>query len=331
MTPSGVRQACQKAAKKGRVDRPPFRELPSYHCGGGISFSTWIAATSSEPSGSFGAPATNTFKPGLRSALVPGTVVAMIVFGVTTIFFSSSGLPWTLYLTVSIWPSTPAIEVCNEPLVMKLFGIKSQSAWNELKGCPAGAMRSSTASSVPAGRGREVIGTLASALTSAREALTTPRMAAVSLSTSLSSAPSRDLTAKLLPSSFSMVPRTRTFCAWAETALSANVAANTATTKTRDVILISFLPHSRCARSKLAHPIVLRIVAGLSHETTTRHRRGRAGRQPDRGQPPSTKAENIVDKSVLWKPCGAGGDKGASFDHNRPIHGDNSGAIWLGC
>src|ERR1019366_3914920 len=93
-----------------------------YHCGGGISFSTWIAATSSEPSGSFGAPATNTFKPGLRSSLVPGTVVAMMVFGVTTIFFSSSGLPWTLYLTVSTWPSTPATEVCNGPLVMKLFG-----------------------------------------------------------------------------------------------------------------------------------------------------------------------------------------------------------------
>ena len=25
---------------------------------------------------------------------------------------------------------------CNEPLVMKLFGIKSQSAWNELKRHP---------------------------------------------------------------------------------------------------------------------------------------------------------------------------------------------------
>jgi hypothetical protein len=40
-----------------------------------------------------------------------------------------------------------------------------------------------------------------------------------------------------------MVPRTRTFCAWAETALNANIAAP----KTCDVILISFLPHSRCA------------------------------------------------------------------------------------
>jgi len=29
--------------------------------------------------------------------LVPGTVVAMMVFGVTTIFLSSSDLPWTLY------------------------------------------------------------------------------------------------------------------------------------------------------------------------------------------------------------------------------------------
>src|SRR5215467_12304751 len=222
-----------------RYDREPLWS-PSYHCGGGISFSTWIAATSSEPSASFGAPATNTFKPGLRSSLVPGTVVAMMVFGVMTIFFSSSDLPTTLYFTVSTWPSTPATEVCNAPLVMKLFGIKSQSEWNELKGCPAGAMRSSTASSVPSGRGRDVIATLESVLTSAREALTTPPMRTLSFSTSLSSAPSRDLTAKLLPSSFSMVPRTRTFCAWAETELSGNVAANIATTKHCDVILISF-------------------------------------------------------------------------------------------
>src|SRR5215470_19150119 len=117
-----------------RYDREPLW-LALYHCGGGISFSTWIAATSSEPSGSFGAAATNTFKPRLRSSFVPGTVVAMMVFGVTTIFFSSSDLPMTLYFTVSTWPSTPETEVCNEPLVMKLFGIKSQSAWNELNGC----------------------------------------------------------------------------------------------------------------------------------------------------------------------------------------------------
>src|SRR5258707_13215598 len=79
---------------------------------------------------------------------------------------------------------------------------------------------------------------------------------------SLSSPQSRDLTAKWLRSSFSMVPRTRTFCAWAATELSANVAANVATTKTCDVILISFLPHSGCARWKLAHPIVLLTVTG---------------------------------------------------------------------
>src|SRR5215469_16492172 len=127
-----------KRQQKGRVDHPPFCQLQSYHCGGGISFSTWIAATSSEPSGSFGAPATYTFRPALRSSLVPGTVVAMMVFGVTMIFFSSSGLFWTLYFTVSTWPSTSAIEVCNAPLVMKLLGIRSHSLWNELKGWPAG-------------------------------------------------------------------------------------------------------------------------------------------------------------------------------------------------
>src|SRR4030088_3493643 len=145
-------------------------------------------------------------------------------------------------------------------------------------------MRSSTASSVPSGRGFEVIATLVSALTSVREALTTPPTRTLSLSASLSSAPSRDLTVKLLPSSFSIVPRTRTFCAWAETELSANVAANIAATNTCDAVLISFLPHSRCARLKFTHPYVLRIVAGPSHETKARHRRGRTDRQPDRGQ-----------------------------------------------
>src|SRR6516165_6066866 len=156
-------------------------------------------------------------------------------------------------------------------------------------------MRSSTASSVPSARGRDVIATLASALTSAREALTTPPMRTLSLSTSLSSAPSRDLTIKTLPSSFSMVPRTRTFCAWAETELSANVAANIATTKTCDVILISFLLVQ--GASNLVHPIVLRTVAGLSHETKTQHRRGRTGRQPDRAQ--LDEAEKIADESLL--------------------------------
>src|SRR5262245_24101138 len=80
--------------------RPALRVGCDDYCGGGISFSTWIAATSREPSGSFGAPATKTFLPAMRSSLVPGLVVAMMVFGVTSIFFSSSGLPATLYLTV---------------------------------------------------------------------------------------------------------------------------------------------------------------------------------------------------------------------------------------
>jgi hypothetical protein len=46
-------------------------------------------------------------------------------------------------------------------------------------------------------------------------------------------------------------------------------------------------------------------------------------RSTSRGQPPSTKVEKIADKSVLWKPCGASGNKRASFEHNRSIHGDN--------
>src|SRR5215467_9679128 len=121
---------------------PDPRKHPCHHCGGGISFSTWIFATSSEPSGSFGAPATKTLRPGLRSALLPATVVAMMVFGVTVIFFTSVLSGGILYSTVSTWPSTPATEVCIEPLVMKVGepGVRSQSPWKELKG-PGGKMR----------------------------------------------------------------------------------------------------------------------------------------------------------------------------------------------
>src|SRR5258708_10046880 len=147
---------------------------------------------------------------------------------------------------------------------MRGLGIKPQRGRKELRGARGGEIGRSTASSVPSGRGREVIATLASALTSAREALTTPPMRTLSLSTSLSSAPSRDLTAKLLPSSFSMVPRTRTFCAWAATELNANVAANVATTKTCDVILISFPliqgAHGRSWRIQLCYEQLLVIA-----------------------------------------------------------------------
>jgi hypothetical protein len=71
-------------------------------------------------------------------------------------------------------------------------------------------------------------------------------------------------------------------------------------------------------------------VAGLSHETKTRNRRGRTGRQSDRGQSPAATSERVTDKNVLWKACGAGGDKKASFDYNRSIHGDNSDATKFG-
>jgi hypothetical protein len=42
-----TRRTCQKTEKR-LEDHPLSWQLPSYHCGG-FSFSTWIAATSSEP------------------------------------------------------------------------------------------------------------------------------------------------------------------------------------------------------------------------------------------------------------------------------------------
>src|SRR5215510_6408101 len=197
-------------------------------------------ATSSEPSGSFGALATKTFRPGLRSALLPATVVAMMVFGVTRIFFTSVLSGGILYSTVSTWPSTAATEVCIAPLVMNEPGVRSQSPWKELNG-PGGKIRSSTASSVPSARGRDVIATLVDALTSASEALTTPRTLALSFSTSLRLAPSRDFTITVLPSTLSIAPRTRTFCACAATVVTANAAVTAAAVRMRVAIFMSSL------------------------------------------------------------------------------------------
>src|SRR5262245_4623024 len=101
-------------------------------------------------------------------------------------------------------------------------------------------MRSSTASSVPSARGFEVTATLVEAVTSASEALTTPRTLALSLSTSLRLAPSRDSTITVLPSTLSIVPRTRTF--WACAAV-ANAATKPATASTRNFIFIWFPPY----------------------------------------------------------------------------------------
>src|SRR5215475_21421 len=123
----------------------------------------------------------------------------------------------------------------NEP------GVRSQSPWKELNG-PAGKIRSSTASSVPSARGREVIATLVAALTSASEALTTPRTLALSLSTSLRVAPSRDLTITVLPSTLSMAPRTRTFWACATPVVAAKAATTAVAVKIRDAILMWFSP-----------------------------------------------------------------------------------------
>jgi hypothetical protein len=64
-------------------------------------------------------------------------------------------------------------------------------------------------------------------------------------------------------------------------------------------------PSFKVRTSKLAHPIVLRTVAGLSHGTKTGTVAvGLAGNLIEAAS--STKAAKIVDKSVLWKPCGAG-------------------------
>jgi len=79
--------------------------------------------------------------------------------------------------------------------------------------------------------------TLLPALMSVIFAGMTARTTALSLSLSLSSAPSRDLTVTRLPSTPSTVPRTRAFCGcWAKLAVPASVKARPVAPKVRRVM-----------------------------------------------------------------------------------------------
>src|ERR1043166_348179 len=119
---------------------------------------------------------------------------------------------------------------------MKLPGSRSQLPWNELKFWPAGKMWISTACNVPSGRGFEVMPTPTPAFTSASDFFTTPRTVALSLSFSFTSVFSRVLTISRSPSTFSIVPRTRTFCACAE--VTAKAAANAARAMVLNIVFI---------------------------------------------------------------------------------------------
>jgi hypothetical protein len=70
-------QGAYAACREKKAGGPPALSLIAVvSLPAGISFSIRIAATSREPPSGFGAPATKTFKPGLRSSLAAGTVVA---------------------------------------------------------------------------------------------------------------------------------------------------------------------------------------------------------------------------------------------------------------
>ena len=71
---------------------------------------------------------------------------------------------------------------------------------------------------------------------SAMDAFNTPTTAALGVSISVIEAPVGGLTNSVLPSTFSMVPRTRCVCC-AEAVVTANAAANAATVKIRVVFI----------------------------------------------------------------------------------------------
>src|SRR4029077_7144418 len=89
---------------------------------------------------------------------------------------------------------------------------------------------------------------------SAIEALTTATIIALSVSVSLSSAPSLDFKVSTLPSAFSMVPRTRMVCAVAAVHDAARIAPASAN---RAVLIMSVPPESRRTPSQCggAHSI----------------------------------------------------------------------------
>src|SRR6516164_2633081 len=120
------------------------------------------------------------------------------------IFFSPS-----LYVTVSVWPSTPAAWLATVALVIVLLG-KSQFE-KPSAGCTLGGkMRIAIAFWLPSGCGEAVMARYEPSFMSESGAFTTSLTGALSASLIFISPPSRAFAVKVPPSTLVMVARTRT-------------------------------------------------------------------------------------------------------------------------
>src|SRR5438093_738759 len=109
---------------------------------------------------------------------------------------------------------------------------------------------------LPSGCGIAPLPRKVPSLMSAIEAFTTATILASSVSVSLSSAPSLDLSVSTLPSAFSIVPRTRRVCA-----VTAHDAAIIAPTSSNRIVLImSFLQEGGSAPSRFGGAYSIRQV-----------------------------------------------------------------------
>src|SRR6516164_3179559 len=221
-----------RAYSSHRPDGVPRHTRPvadSRHIGGLMpSFSTYMKFPVTLPSSPFG-PARNTAAPGFSRLLSPGTGARIGTSG--PMLYSDSP---SLNLTCTTLPCGASVTVPTVALVITLSEPRSHANCRPPSGCASGKIRTSIAFSLPSVPFTPVEARKSPALMSTRDFLTRLWILVASVTAIFMSIPSRALTVRFAPSTFSIVPRTRTggaaggFCASAGSAKSMTIAAATA-------------------------------------------------------------------------------------------------------
>src|SRR5690242_3614027 len=200
-----------------------------HHIGGLMpSFSTYMKFAVTLPSSPFG-PARNTAAPGFSRLLSAGTGARIGTSG--PMLYSDSP---SLNLTCTILPCGASVTVPTVALVITLSEPRSHADCRPPSGCACEKIRTSIACSLPSVPLTPAEARKSPALISARDFLTRLWILVASVTATFTSIPSRALTVRFAPSTFSIVPRTRTggaaggFCASAGSAKSMAMAAATA-------------------------------------------------------------------------------------------------------
>src|SRR5690242_10146276 len=192
------------------------------------SFSTYMKFAVTLPSSPFG-PARNTAAPGFSRLLSPGTGARIGTSG--PMLYSDSP---SLNLTCTILPCGASVTVPTVALVITLSEPRSHADCRPPSGCACEKIRTSIACSLPSVPLTPAEARKSPALISARDFLTRLWILVASVTATFTSIPFRALTVRFAPSTFSIVPRTRTggaaggFCASAGSAKSRATAAATA-------------------------------------------------------------------------------------------------------